>query len=173
MTSMEGTEGPEADEAWRALVAKHPDATVIDDFMIALPSSEKQETPPLEPEPEPDLMLKAEPHLDDPDPKLEPAAKQSPDDLAATPLSDPKTSSSKDSKDADTPTHQTEMRVGVNAAVVISEAEEDLDRNNTAAVSGQPDSPRTSRQKLTVAQSEAAEALAVSPLRYLPLPCTS
>ena len=154
MMNMEGAEGPEADEAWRSLVAEHPDATVIDDFMIALPSSEEQQAVPLEPEPEPDLMLKAE--SDEPYPMLEPVAKQSPD-LAATPLSDPKTSSSKDSKD-DTSKEQKEMRFEA-AAAVISEADEDL--NN----SGEIDSPRTSRQKLTAAQSEAAEELAEKALR--------
>jgi outer membrane biosynthesis protein TonB len=38
MMSMPEAEGPEADAAWRALVATNPNGTVIDDFMIALPS---------------------------------------------------------------------------------------------------------------------------------------
>ena len=46
----EGADGPEADEAWRSLVAQHPDATVIDDFLIALPS--EGEDSQREPEPE-------------------------------------------------------------------------------------------------------------------------
>ena len=46
----EGADGPEADEAWRSLVAKHPDATVIDDYLIALPSEDGKSQQ--EPEPE-------------------------------------------------------------------------------------------------------------------------
>lgn len=38
MSMFEGAEGPEADAAWRSLVARHPEATVIDDYLIALPA---------------------------------------------------------------------------------------------------------------------------------------
>jgi hypothetical protein len=58
VSMFEGADGPEADKAWRSLVAKHPDATVIDDFLIALPSEGGEPEPEMqataaEPEPEP------------------------------------------------------------------------------------------------------------------------
>ena len=48
--SMEEAEGPEADAAWRALVAKHPEGAVIDDFMIALPAEGGEPEPETEAE---------------------------------------------------------------------------------------------------------------------------
>ena len=51
----EGADGPEADEAWRSLVAQHPDATVIDDFLIALPSEGEES----QREPEPEMVATA------------------------------------------------------------------------------------------------------------------
>jgi hypothetical protein len=179
----EEADGPEADEAWRALVAKHPQATVIDDFMIALPSRDDPSPPEPEPEPEietePDLALKADPDPREPvDPgqhDTDSLPKQSSPDLAATPLSDPKTSSSKD----DTETPKDHAAFEPNRSVVssrrgdvhesddrVDEVKEEATGDDAEVVPDvEQDSPRTSRQRLTAAQSEAAEQLAEHALR--------
>ena len=67
MSMFEAADGPEADEAWRSLVAKHPDAVVIDDFLIALPSEGEEKS---QHEPEPEMQATAA------EPEPEPAAQE-------------------------------------------------------------------------------------------------
>ena len=105
-------------------------------------------------------MLKAEADQN-PSVNLDPMHKQSSPDLAATPLSDPKTSSSKD----DTPKEQKEndaiRSVALNGFETVDEKTADADVRPHV----DEDSPRTSRQRLTAEQSEAAELLAENALR--------
>ena len=74
MEMMDGADGPEADEAWRELVARHPNATVIDDFMIALPNVEPEPEPEPQPKAEAPAKLQPEP---EPEPEPEPQERRS------------------------------------------------------------------------------------------------